>query len=43
MIHSHPLMADGGPEMQFNVYFPRETTYRILAQFQRNGVLNVDC
>ena len=40
MIHTHPFIADGGPEMQFNVYFPRERTYRIWVQFQRNGVVN---
>jgi hypothetical protein len=40
MIHTHPFLADGGPEMQFNVYFPRERIYRIWVQFQRNGVVN---
>jgi hypothetical protein len=40
MIHTHPFIADGGPEMQFNVYFPRERTYRIWVQFQRKGVVN---
>jgi hypothetical protein len=40
MIHTHPFIADGGPEMQFNVYFPRETMYRVWVQFQRNGVVN---
>jgi hypothetical protein len=40
MIHTHPFIADGGPEMQFNVYFPREHTYRIWVQFQRKGVVN---
>jgi hypothetical protein len=40
MIHTHPFIADGGPNMQFNVYFPRERVYRIWVQFQRNGVVN---
>src|ERR1019366_7053858 len=40
MIHTHPFIADGGPQMQFNVYFPRERTYRIWVQFQRKGVVN---
>jgi hypothetical protein len=40
MIHTHPFIADGGPEMQFNVYFPREHTYRVWVQFQRKGVVN---
>ncbi|HWC97520.1 MAG TPA: hypothetical protein VG456_12235, partial [Candidatus Sulfopaludibacter sp.] len=39
-IHSHPFIADGGPEMQFNVFFPRATTYRVWVQFQRKGVVN---
>jgi hypothetical protein len=40
MIHTHPFIADGGPEMQFNVYFARERMYRIWVQFQRKGVVN---
>lgn len=40
MIHTHPFIADGGPEMQFNVYFPRERMYRVWVQFQRKGVVN---
>jgi Heavy metal binding domain len=40
LIHTHPVIADGGPEMQFNVYFPRERVYRIWVQFQRYGVVN---
>jgi hypothetical protein len=40
MIHTHPFIADGGPEMQFNVYVPRERVYRIWVQFQRKGVVN---
>ena len=40
LIHTHPFIADGGPEMQFNVYFPRERVYRVWVQFQRKGVVN---
>jgi hypothetical protein len=39
-IHSHPFIADGGPEMQFNIFFPRATTYKMWVQFQRKGVVN---
>jgi hypothetical protein len=39
LIHVHPFMANG-PEIQFNVIFPRPRTYRVWAQFQRNGVVN---
>ena len=40
LIHTHPFIADGGPNMQFNVYFPRPRTYRVWVQFQRQGVVN---
>ena len=40
MIHTHPFIADGGPQMQFNIYFPRDRMYRIWVQFQRKGVVN---
>jgi hypothetical protein len=39
-IHTHPFLADGGPEMQFNVFFPRVATYRIWIQLQRRGIVN---
>jgi hypothetical protein len=39
-IHEHPFIADGGPDMQFNIFFPREVTYRVWMQFQRNGIVN---
>jgi Heavy metal binding domain len=39
-IHTHPFLADGGPEEQFIVIFPRARTYRIWAQFQRLGVVD---
>jgi hypothetical protein len=40
LIHSHPFLADGGPQIQFNMIFPRARTYRIWVQFQRKGVVN---
>jgi hypothetical protein len=40
MIHDHPVIADGGPEMQFNVIFPRARIYKLWVQFQRKGVVN---
>ena len=40
MIHTHPSIADGGPNLQFDLFFPREATYRIWIQFQRLGKVN---
>jgi hypothetical protein len=40
MVHEHPFIADGGPQMQFNLIFPRAHSYRVWIQFQRNGVVN---
>jgi hypothetical protein len=40
MMHTHPFIADGGPEIQFNLVFPRVRAYRVWVQFQRNGVVN---
>ena len=40
LIHSHPTIADGGSDLQFNLIFPRNRTYRIWTQFQRKGVVN---
>jgi hypothetical protein len=39
-LHEHPFLADGGAEMQFNVFFPRAAMYRVWVQFQRNGIVN---
>lgn len=40
LIHTHPFIADGGPQLQFNLIFPRARTYRVWVQFQRKGVVN---
>lgn len=40
LIHNHPFIADGGPQVQFNLIFPRARMYRVWVQFQRNGVVN---
>ena len=40
MIHTHPFLADGGPNIQFNLIFPRPGVYRLWVQFQRKGVVN---
>ncbi|MBI3682329.1 MAG: hypothetical protein HY235_18270 [Acidobacteria bacterium] len=40
LLHTHPFIADGGPQVQFNVIFPREGTYRVWVQFQNRGEVN---
>lgn len=40
MIHTHPFLADGGPQIQFNVIFPRPVVHRVWVQFQRKGIVN---
>jgi len=40
MIHTHPFIADGSPEIQFELTFPRPRMYRVWVQFQRSGVVN---
>jgi len=40
MMHLHPFRADGGPDVRFDVVFPRAHTYRVWVQFQRKGVVN---
>ncbi len=40
LIHTHPFIADGGPQLEFVLNFPRARTYRIWVQFQRKGVVN---
>ena len=39
-IHAHPSAADGSGKMQFDIFFPRESIYRIWIQFQRQGKVN---
>jgi hypothetical protein len=40
MIHTHPFLADGGPDVQFNMIFPRPAIYRVWVQFQRRGIVH---
>ena len=40
MMHTHPFIADGSPQIQFDLTFPRARIYRVWVQFQRNGVVN---
>ena len=40
MAHSHPFIADGSTQIQFNLTFPRARPYRVWVQFQRLGVVN---
>ena len=40
MEHTHPTYASGGPDVQFDYYFPRAATYRMWIQFQRAGKIN---
>jgi hypothetical protein len=40
MVHTHPFIADGGPQIQFNMVFPRKRVYRVWVQFQKDGVVN---
>ena len=40
MMHEHPFLADGGPQVEFEVVFPRPGIYRVWVQFQSDGVVN---
>jgi len=40
MMHTHPMIADGGAAVEFNVVFPRAHGYRVWVQFQRRGIVN---
>jgi hypothetical protein len=40
MAHTHPFIADGSTQIQFNLTFPRARAYRVWVQFQRSGVVN---
>jgi hypothetical protein len=40
MMHAHPAWEERGPNVQFNLIFPRPGLHRVWAQFQRRGVVN---
>jgi hypothetical protein len=40
MIHTHPAFPEPGPQIQFNLLFPRPGMYRVWVQFQRLGKVN---
>jgi hypothetical protein len=40
MMHTHPFVADGGPDIRFDLIFPRARIHRVWVQFQRNGLIN---
>ena len=40
MVHTHPFVSEGGPDIRFDLTFARARTYRVWVQFQRNGVVN---
>ena len=40
LVHQHPFIAEGGPDIQFNTVFARPKIYRVWVQFQRKGVVN---
>lgn len=40
LVHNHPAWEDAGPNVQFNLIFPRAEMHRIWVQFQRKGVVN---
>ena len=40
LIHGHPEFPEAGPQIQFNVIFPRPGLHRVWVQFQRAGVVN---
>jgi hypothetical protein len=40
LTHTHPFIADGSPNVQFNITFARPRPYRVWVQLQREGVVN---
>jgi hypothetical protein len=40
MMHEHPFLSDGGPQMEFEVVFPRAGAYRLWVQFQSDDIVN---
>jgi hypothetical protein len=43
LVHLHPFIADGSPQIQFNATLPRPGhTYRVWVQYQRNGTVHTE-
>jgi hypothetical protein len=40
MMHEHPMLADGSPQMEFEIVFPRPGVYRVWIQLQSDGTVN---
>jgi hypothetical protein len=40
MMHEHPFIADGSPQVEFEIVFPRPGIHRVWVQFQSDGVVN---
>lgn len=40
MMHEHPFSADGGPQIEFEMVFPRPGVYRVWVQVQSDGLVN---
>ena len=40
MMHDHPFQADGGPQVEFEIVFPRPHVYRVWMQFQSDRIVN---
>ena len=40
ILHEHPLLADGGSQVEFEMVFPRPGAYRLWVQFQSDGIVN---
>ena len=40
LIHGHPEFAEAGPQIQFNVIFPRPGMHRVWVQFKNKGLIN---
>jgi hypothetical protein len=40
LVHAHPIATEPAPTVIFQAIFPRPRTYRVWAQFQREGTVN---
>jgi heavy metal-binding protein len=40
MMHEHPFLADGGPQIEFETVFPRPGAYRVWIQLQSDDTVN---